>query len=154
AETRIARGSVGSDEPLAARITRSRTALTTWPPAVTARLPTRREARALATSIVPHESAAPSPVSRPNDIGGGYPPGRSAGGPVLHFGTRRPSRRTSARRQIGRGDVAQLGEHRVRIAGVRGSSPLISTIPRRLSDPNMSARLTSAEPTRIVLLGM
>ena len=27
-----------------------------------------------------------------------------------------------------RGDVAQLGEHRVRIAGVRGSSPLISTI--------------------------
>src|SRR3990172_7694273 len=28
-----------------------------------------------------------------------------------------------------RGDVAQLGEHRVRIAGVRGSSPLISTIP-------------------------
>ena len=25
------------------------------------------------------------------------------------------------------GDVAQLGEHRVRIAGVRGSSPLIST---------------------------
>ncbi len=30
-----------------------------------------------------------------------------------------------------RGDVAQLEEHRVRIAGVRGSSPLISTIPRR-----------------------
>ncbi len=39
------------------------------------------------------------------------------------------------------GDVAQLEEHRVRIAGVRGSSPLISTIspirdvelvPRRL----------------------
>ena len=28
-----------------------------------------------------------------------------------------------------RGDVAQLGEHCVRIAGVRGSSPLISTIP-------------------------
>ena len=28
-----------------------------------------------------------------------------------------------------RGDVAQLEEHRVRIAGVRGSSPLISTIP-------------------------
>jgi hypothetical protein len=27
------------------------------------------------------------------------------------------------------GDVAQLGEHRVRIAGVRGSSPLISTTP-------------------------
>jgi low temperature requirement protein LtrA len=31
-----------------------------------------------------------------------------------------------------RGDVAQLGEHRVRIAGVRGSSPLISTtVPPR-----------------------
>src|SRR5437899_1383629 len=29
------------------------------------------------------------------------------------------------------GDVAQLGEHRVRIAGVRGSSPLISTNPPR-----------------------
>jgi hypothetical protein len=29
-----------------------------------------------------------------------------------------------------RGDVAQLEEHRVRIAGVRGSSPLISTISR------------------------
>src|SRR3990172_10163379 len=28
------------------------------------------------------------------------------------------------------GDVAQLGEHRVRIAGVRGSSPLISTTPQ------------------------
>ena len=27
------------------------------------------------------------------------------------------------------GDVAQLEEHRVRIAGVRGSSPLISTKP-------------------------
>ena len=32
------------------------------------------------------------------------------------------------RRAIARGDVAQLEEHRVRIAGVRGSSPLISTI--------------------------
>jgi hypothetical protein len=31
-----------------------------------------------------------------------------------------------------RGDVAQLGEHRVRIAGVRGSSPLISTTYRPL----------------------
>jgi hypothetical protein len=28
---------------------------------------------------------------------------------------------------VARGDVAQLEEHRVRIAGVRGSSPLIST---------------------------
>ena len=50
-------------------------------------------------------------------------------GRVLHSGTRRPARRSSARRSIGRGDVAQLEEHRVRIAGVRGSSPLISTIP-------------------------
>ena len=35
--------------------------------------------------------------------------------------------RHAARR---RGDVAQLEEHRVRIAGVRGSSPLISTTHR------------------------
>lgn len=34
--------------------------------------------------------------------------------------------------RIAGGDVAQLGEHRVRIAGVRGSSPLISTT----SSPN------------------
>src|SRR3990170_101200 len=32
------------------------------------------------------------------------------------------------------GDVAQLGEHRVRIAGVRGSSPLISTTPQTHED--------------------
>ena len=58
-----------------------------------------------------------------------------------------------------RGDVAQLGEHRVRIAGVRGSSPLISTtIPRihpakyaavvlttmRARDPRASPRPLSA----------
>jgi putative oxidoreductase len=48
---------------------------------------------------------------------------------VLHFGTRRPPPHVGARRPSGRGDVAQLGEHRVRIAGVRGSSPLISTTP-------------------------
>ena len=34
-----------------------------------------------------------------------------------------------------RGDVAQLGEHCVRIAGVRGSSPLISTIPSASEPP-------------------
>ena len=46
----------------------------------------------------------------------------SAGGRVLHSDAR--------------GDVAQLGEHRVRIAGVRGSSPLISTTsPPDPSDP-------------------
>ena len=37
--------------------------------------------------------------------------------------------RARARLRHSRGDVAQLEEHRVRIAGVRGSSPLISTIP-------------------------
>ena len=47
--------------------------------------------------------------------------------PVLHSRTG-PGRRE--RRRLG-GDVAQLGEHRVRIAGVRGSSPLISTTIRR-----------------------
>src|SRR3954452_8916176 len=49
---------------------------------------------------------------------------------------------------LARGDVAQLGEHRVRIAGVRGSSPLISTTllatiptrPRRTSDPDAPSR--------------
>ena len=39
-----------------------------------------------------------------------------------------------------RGDVAQLEEHRVRIAGVRGSSPLISTTLRRHSEGS-SARV-------------
>jgi hypothetical protein len=40
----------------------------------------------------------------------------------------KPVRRPSRPGRPG-GDVAQLGEHRVRIAGVRGSSPLISTNP-------------------------
>jgi putative membrane protein len=35
-----------------------------------------------------------------------------------------------------RGDVAQLEEHRVRIAGVRGSSPLISTIHDTIGEPD------------------
>jgi menaquinone-dependent protoporphyrinogen oxidase len=43
---------------------------------------------------------------------------------VLHFRPAFPPQRAGPAR---RGDVAQLGEHRVRIAGVRGSSPLIST---------------------------
>jgi hypothetical protein len=43
-----------------------------------------------------------------------------------------------------RGDVAQLGEHRVRIAGVRGSSPLISTTPTAiLSNVGPAAELTA-----------
>jgi hypothetical protein len=49
--------------------------------------------------------------------------GRSADERLIHSATGR--RRVPDR---SRGDVAQLGEHRVRIAGVRGSSPLISTI--------------------------
>ena len=42
-----------------------------------------------------------------------------------------------------RGDVAQLGEHRVRIAGVRGSSPLIST-PSHLLRPDRRCRAPPA----------
>jgi hypothetical protein len=38
--------------------------------------------------------------------------------------------------RVVRGDVAQLEEHRVRIAGVRGSSPLISTIPLPVRQPS------------------
>ncbi len=43
-----------------------------------------------------------------------------------------------------RGDVAQLGEHRVRIAGVRGSSPLISTI----CPVHLSLALANSAPGR------
>jgi hypothetical protein len=47
-----------------------------------------------------------------------------------------------------RGDVAQLEEHCVRIAGVRGSSPLISTIfsgpPIALSRDPLQARSATA----------
>ncbi len=61
-----------------------------------------------------------------------------------------------------RGDVAQLGEHRVRIAGVRGSSPLISTIlppfpglrhhPRmRLPRPTPTARRPTARVALVAL---
>ncbi len=46
----------------------SRAELTSWTPAVTRRLPIRRLARALAMSMVPHESAAPSPVNSPKGI--------------------------------------------------------------------------------------
>ena len=56
-------------------------------------------------------------------------PAGPAAGPggraTLSPGDRPPERVRSA----SRGDVAQLEEHRVRIAGVRGSSPLISTTP-------------------------
>jgi hypothetical protein len=40
-------------------------------------------------------------------------------------------------RSASRGDVAQLEEHRVRIAGVRGSSPLISTTSHDIGIPNL-----------------
>ena len=46
-------------------------------------------------------------------------------GAVLHS---RPAIAPACVRSAARGDVAQPEEHRVRIAGVRGSSPLISTI--------------------------
>ena len=45
------------------------------------------------------------------------------------------SKEARARLRPSRGDVAQLGEHRVRIAGVRGSSPLISTSPSPRTSP-------------------
>ncbi len=48
-----------------------------------------------------------------------------------------------------RGDVAQLGEHCVRIAGVRGSSPLISTIgspSTRIEQPTSVTVLPEASP--------
>ena len=61
--------------------------------------------------------------------------------PFCTAGRRRAlyTRHRSAPRAVARGDVAQLEEHRVRIAGVRGSSPLISTTsvverPSELSD--------------------
>ena len=62
---------------------------------------------------------------------GRAPDGRSARGRVLHSDAR--------------GDVAQLEEHRVRIAGVRGSSPLISTTPchgprSRIGGPGVDRR--------------
>ena len=50
---------------------------------------------------------------------------RTAGRPGT--GARATLRDRCASRATLRGDVAQLEEHRVRIAGVRGSSPLIST---------------------------
>ena len=60
------------------------------------------------------------------------PPSRDATVPVLHFAPAIPPQRVGS---APRGDVAQLGEHRVRIAGVRGSSPLISTtLPGALRD--------------------
>jgi hypothetical protein len=59
-----------------------------------------------------------------SDRGGAASQSRSPAPPVLHS---RTGRHAMASPRPG-GDVAQLGEHRVRIAGVRGSSPLISTI--------------------------
>ncbi len=138
-------GSDGGSVPRPNARATSRTALTTWMPAVTLRLPSRRLASALATSIVPHDNAAPSPARNPKEIGirgslSGRPPGqrhsttlrdRPAGDPVLNCAT-------------ARGDVAQLGEHRVRIAGVRGSSPSSPPTPQDSYSVNLSALATAA----------
>ena len=48
-----------------------------------------------------------------------------------------PGDRPQRVRSASRGDVAQLEEHRVRIAGVRGSSPLISTTSHDIGIPNL-----------------
>ena len=62
-------------------------------------------------------------------IGGVYGPGASGGRSVACY-TSPPSTRSAG--CDSRGDVAQLGERRVRIAEARGSSPLISTTVGRL----------------------
>ena len=120
-----------------------------------------RLARAVMTSSVPQDRAAPRPVRRPKGIGAAYGP-RLIGGPRLRMPRRRrpsrPAGRPGSRATLRtgpapraarppRGDVAQLEEHRVRIAGVRGSSPLISTIPtrlRRCTRPKPCARRASS----------
>ena len=128
-------GSVGNVVPLPKASSQMSAAPTSCIPVVTTRLPTRRLASAEKMSSVPHgesgtetgeeaeghrRSLAARLVGRSGVARVGTrrdrPAGRSRGRPVLHSDAR--------------GDVAQLGEHRVRIAGVRGSSPLISTIPR------------------------
>src|SRR5450759_709087 len=48
-----------------------------------------------------------------------------------------PGDRPQRVRSASLGDVAQLEEHRVRIAGVRGSSPLISTTSHDIGIPNL-----------------
>src|SRR3972149_6034937 len=67
--------------------------------------------------------------------------------PVLHS---RPVQPPCALRRPG-GDVAQPEEHRVRIAGVRGSSPLISTTSltpsRRIAARATEARSVTAAQT-------
>ena len=75
---------------------------------------------------------SPAPLSRsPNRS-----PNRSSGGHLLY--------------SAARGDVAQPEEHRVRIAGVRGSSPLISTtsapVPRCARDPESLPQIGGGLP--------
>ena len=65
-------GSVGIRVEVTIASSTKRTALTSWTPAVTRRLPINRLASAVATSIVPQDSAAPRPVSRPKGIGAAY----------------------------------------------------------------------------------
>ena len=112
----------------------------TWTIAVTRRLPSgarrSRPRRRSSPSRAPRSGRARDRWTPPE----GSPGGRS-GGPVLHSGTVC----ASARR---RGDVAQLEEHRVRIAGVRGSSPLISTTFLRPGPGSRRARGVHAPRVR------
>jgi hypothetical protein len=69
----------------------------------------------------------------------GYIPAGPAG-PAAGSGGRAtlsPGDRPQRVRSASRGDVAQPEEHRVRIAGVRGSSPLISTTSHDIGIPNL-----------------
>ena len=98
----------------------------------------RREARAAARSGL--RSIGRPTIEHLFDVGKGHaarapasltchagPAGRPpTPGAVLHS---RPAIAPACVRSAARGDVAQPEEHRVRIAGVRGSSPLISTNP-------------------------
>src|SRR5665811_281095 len=75
----------------------------------------------------------------------GRPPARPpAPEAVLHS---RPAIAPQRVRSASRGDVAQLEEHRVRIAGVRGSSPLISTTSHAIGIPKPPAGQLGQPPS-------
>ncbi len=94
------------------------------------RLPRRRPESAAEMSVTPQASGRAESEEQPGwsmarPVYGRRAPARAPSGrPVLHSATGPAPRDVAA---VSGGDVAQLGEHRVRIAGVRGSSPLIST---------------------------
>ena len=99
---------------------------------MTTRLPSRRLASAEKTSSVPHGGQR-----RVREEADGHPPepsGRRRQAWAACYTSRsRRRRRGRARRPFARGDVAQLGEHRVRIAGVGvrvPSSPPLSITAR------------------------